>query len=316
MPKYSVAIARFPWQNQENPQATDWLLKTFDSMRKDDRIGEIQPCWRVDDTPITMGRNRILQMALERKIDYLLWLDSDMAPDCEPDGKPFWDTSFDFMLAHNGPCVVAAPYGGPPPHCNVYVFRWANWCNDAPDFDGSVEQFSREEAAARSGFERCAALPTGVMLIDVRALQVLPKDHPPTYYEWCDPWQTKKASTEDVTLTRDLALLGIPQYVNWDAWAGHWKRYLVRKPRPLSIDQIQGSYRKAMDQKVKRDESLVMVGEGQAPPPPARSRYHDDEEAAIQAANDRQDADDAESAARSSATDALASMDGLHARGR
>jgi hypothetical protein len=268
VPKYTVAVARFPYQNQECPDSTDWLVATVSKMNRDPRI-EHTYLWRVDDTPITMTRNCVLKRALEKKVDYLVMLDSDMAPDCEPDGKPFWDTTWEFTLKHEGPCIVGAPYCGPPPVNNVYVFRWANLMNDNPTFDGRLEQYTREEAGIRGGFEKVAALPTGLILIDMRAIDRLSPDHPPFYYEWADAWQTKKGSTEDVAFTRDLSVLKVPLYCNWDAWAGHWKRYLVRKPRPMTAESVGENLRAACLRTQKQGEKLVLVGEGEPPPPPS-----------------------------------------------
>lgn len=270
MPQYRVAFARFPYQNSECPDGTDWLVRTFVKASRDPRIRQAD-LWRADDTPVTMTRNAILKKAMSVEVDYLVMLDSDVSPDDEPDGRPFWDTTWDFMLNHPGPCMVGAPYCGPPPCCNVYVFRWANWCNDPQAFDSRLEQYSREEAAVRAGFERVAALPTGLVMLDMRAVKSLSKEVPPFYYEWKDAWQTEKASTEDVTFTRDLSMAHqIPLYCNWDSWCGHWKRYKVKKPRLICVDDVREQFREALAKPVKRGESLVMIGEGGLEEPPCQ----------------------------------------------
>jgi len=263
MPKYSVLFARFPFLNQECPDVTDWLLRTCDKARRDPRIDQVHHV-RFDDTPVTMTRNRMIEHAKKLNVDLLCMVDSDMCPDCERDGKPFWDTSLDFILSHTGgPCVVAAPYCGPPPQCCVYIFRWANWVNDPYWPDVRQEMYTREEAAIRLGFERVSALPTGLMLLDMRAIAKLKP--PYFYYEWRNNY-TEKASTEDVTFTRDMALIGsVPIYVNWDAWAGHWKRYLVKKPKAIFVEDVQDKYVEAVKQELSRRRKLVMVGEGQGP---------------------------------------------------
>ncbi len=86
---------------------------------------------------------------------------------------------------------------------------------------------------------------TGVLLIDLRAIAVLP---PPWFsYEFADhPFNTILASTEDVVFTRNLDWLSIPQYVAWDSWAGHDKRYMTGKPRISPVDEIPKSVHKAI----------------------------------------------------------------------
>jgi hypothetical protein len=39
MPQFKVAVARFPYLNQECPDGTDWLLKTCHRMKLDPRVG-------------------------------------------------------------------------------------------------------------------------------------------------------------------------------------------------------------------------------------------------------------------------------------
>lgn len=260
--KYDVLIARFPFGASEHPDTTDWLLRTCKIMCNDPRVGRIHQT-RIDDTPITMGRNRVIKEALAANIDLLVMIDSDMSPDLPiPGAKPFWQSSFDFLCEHHGPCVIGAPYCGPTPHENVYVFRAGNKRSNNPNIDFSLDQYGREDAAGRSGFESVAALPTGLILIDMKAISLI---KPPWfYYEWTDETQSEKASTEDVTFTRDLAIAGIPLYVNWDAWAGHWKRHCVGKPRPTYINDFGAKLVEAVEANRRSDRRMVMIREGKA----------------------------------------------------
>lgn len=260
--KYSVLFCRFPFLNQECPDTTDWLLRTQLKTCRDPRIEHIHHA-RFDDTPVTMTRNQMIAKAQELKVDYLCMVDSDMNPDSESDGKPFWDTTWEFMLKHRhrGPCIVGAPYCGPPPACCVYIFRWASNVNgDAYYPDMRLEMYGREDAARRTGFEKVAALPTGLMLLDMCAIN---KIKPPYfYYEWKDRTESEKASTEDVTFTRDMSFAGVPLYCNWDAWAGHWKRYCVRKPRCIDVDGVKSKFRDAVEKDISQSKKLVMFGDG------------------------------------------------------
>jgi hypothetical protein len=139
-----------------------------------------------------------------------------------------------------------------------------------------------------TGIQHCAALPTGLIMFDMRAFDLTePKakqaglldrlmapieqqfsDKVPVtlaqtrefaqrcldakqdaenswfYYEWTDQYQSEKASTEDVTATRDIASHGTlelgynPLRVNWDAWAGHWKVKCVDKPVRITSEDV------------------------------------------------------------------------------
>ena len=268
MPKYRVMFGRFPQHKEEASECVDWLIETAVDIARDPRfelVGQ-RPFpaagLRLSDTPVTMTRNQMFRKALELNIDILLIVDSDMAPDLyvgeDPRAKRFWPSTIDFMLNHEGPCVVAAPYCGPPPVENIYVFQWGNQESGHPNADHQIVQYTREQAAIMTGIVEAAALPTGLMAIDMRAIKKL--EPPFTYYEWKDDkWQDEKASTEDVTFTRDLSLVGVKQYCNWDAWAGHVKRKIVGKPRPVCADMVAQKLHAGILSGRERGDRLVEV---------------------------------------------------------
>jgi hypothetical protein len=86
-------------------------------------------------------------------------------------------------------------------------------------------------------------------------------DKPWFYYEHPDIYQSQKASTEDVTMTRDVSLVGTqklgynPVFCNWDAWAGHWKPKCVGKPVVIEAksvsDKMKSCWEAGFDSGVK-----------------------------------------------------------------
>lgn len=264
---YSLMIARFPGNNQEHPESSGYVIGLMEQLHNDDRISKIVP-FRISDTPITMCRNRCVKDALARKVDYLLMIDSDMAPDCEFGAPLFWPTAWDFMMDRRAqeeeylrmsdigggkcdhlipienpePATIAAPYCGPPPDECVYIFKWAskeNFGQGNPNL--KLQMYDREHAASLTGIQEVAALPTGLILYDMRVFRKLP---PPWFdYEWADPpFNTVKASTEDVHQTRNASMLGMPQFVAWDCWAAHIKTKYVTKPKGLGITTIRQTF--------------------------------------------------------------------------
>jgi hypothetical protein len=283
--KASVMVATFPFGGTEHYSVRNYVAKLRERLRTDKRVSNVY-AMDEDDTPITMSRNKVLKECLDKEIDFCLMIDSDMYPDVllgiEEDAAAFWDSSFDFALKSPKPCVVAAPYCGPPPHENVYVFRWARYSNDNPNPDMRLEQYPREEAAIRVGFEQVAALPTGLCLIDCR----IPAALEPAWfeYEYSDKYKTKKVTTEDVYFTRNAGIAGFPQYVNWDAWCGHHKRKLVTPPKILTADSVTGGFREALLRNVNSNERMidvnakgvpgrhVMASDGESPEPKKQRR--------------------------------------------
>lgn len=247
--KYNVGIVTFSYGgnggiSSEVPDIREWMVPLVADISKDPRIDQIR-IWNLADTPITMTRNRAVMQARQFGVDVLVMVDSDMKPDMNSghsDAKPFFQSSFDFLVKHyaKGPCIIGAPYCGPPPLECVYVFRWNNMASDNPNPDFQLEMYDRHTATKLAGIQECAALPTGLIMYDMRVFELTePKnegDKPWFYYEWKDKFAAEKASTEDVTMTRDVSLVGTqklgynPVYCNWDAWAGHWKPKCVGKP--------------------------------------------------------------------------------------
>lgn len=276
MRKYKVALARFPGSGSERMESVAWIIRTLRKMDADNRISSVHSI-TIADTPITMSRNRAVREAKDAGCDYLLMIDSDMSPDLPiPGARPFWDTAWGFMMtlrdeedaanddnerSEGGwteppqPATIAAPYGGPPPDECVYVFHWASRESGCPDPNFRLEMVPRELAAVKSGIEEVAALPTGLILYDMRVFEVLP---PPWFcYEYEDALQTHKATTEDVFQTRNASLLGLPQFCAWDCWAGHVKTKVVGKPHIIHRDEVHSSLATAVLRRIDCGDRLI-----------------------------------------------------------
>lgn len=295
--KLKIGLARFPYAGNggfqsEHPAVGTWMAGLTKAVDKDPRCQPGMYHFCEGDTPIPMMRNLACFKAIRAGVDVLIMIDSDTVPDLyaghDPTAKKFWDSSFEFLYEHHakGPCVVMAPYGGPPPDPvlggseNMYMFRWRTKRNDpdAPMF--SLEQFTREEAAAMGGISEVAAGPTGLVMIDLRCLsshldpagpnETWERLDPPWFfYEYPDDnlpvkYQIQKCSTEDVVFTRNLSMIGVPQFTNWDAWAGHYKPYLVGKPMVITPEFVRKQYRAAILRGGRQDEKLVEIGAGKS----------------------------------------------------
>ena len=104
----SIAFAFFPYGGtgstaSEYPGTRNWIVPTIMKASADPRIEAI---YHKDfsDTPITMSRNAAVKWAQQEvNADILYMLDSDMIPDInssEPDAKPFFDESFNFLYGN------------------------------------------------------------------------------------------------------------------------------------------------------------------------------------------------------------------------
>lgn len=297
----NVAFAHFPYggngaSSSEHPDVRQWEVETVLKIKADNRIRHF--CTRdYSDTPIPMTRNRAIREAKQIGAHLLLMIDSDQSPNKHAgEGwfKPFWDEAFNFIYERYAKgliTVVGAPYCGPPDGGeNMYVFQWGakgNRCQHETIY--SLDQYSREHAAMMSGIQECAALPTGLILLDLRAADLVePTGRPQVavlrdlyarkitpeearkqlkegyfYYEWKDQFAAEKSSTEDVTFTRDIALCGMEQlgynpiFCAWDSWIGHHKPWNVGKPMRVTTENINAAYHRAYEKGARGDEKIV-----------------------------------------------------------
>lgn len=266
--------------SSEVPDIREWWTETVLKIGKDPRISGLVTK-TIADTPITMVRNDFVRLAKANGCDLLLMVDSDQSPNKHADApwfKPFWDEAFNFIYEnyHKGPHVVFAPYVGPAE--NVYVFYWEDHGNKGIESEFELKPYSRQHAAIMSGIQEAAAGPTGLILIDLRACELIEPSGLPRrevlervqsgqmtpeeaewalhegyfHYEWENSYADKKASTEDVTFTRNIALAGMeqlgynPLYCAWDSWIGHHKPINVGRPQRYTTEQVHQTLRKSV----------------------------------------------------------------------
>ena len=282
--KYNITIGQFPYGSISHPDVNAFLAHTYHKMKTDERIDKIF-WYSVGDTPITMTRNQCVYEAIQLGVDYILMVDSDMGPDYlvgrDPQARPFWDVAWGFMMNRRSdedayvrqfrdgqtysdlfpPATIAAPYCGPPPKELPYIFRWKNYESNDPNEHFKLEMLEREDAAMRSGIEEVAALPTGLILYDVRVFKELEAAGalPWFDYEYTDKYCRQKCTTEDVFQTRNAHMLDLPLYVAWDCWGKHWKHKGVEKPSMVTRAQVQGSMRKALASKYEDQNERIHI---------------------------------------------------------
>lgn len=239
--KVKILVTVFTYDGWTHCDAMGYVCGLHAQMQDHPRLGELHTSYAVG-YPTDRARNAAAKAAKDGGFHFLLMLDNDMKFDAllgaDPQAKPFLPTALDFALARPGPVVVGAPYTGGPPDQRVMVMRWRDKTPDRTPGEGhAIDSFTREEAAERAGFERVAGLPTGCLLIDLRALDRLP---PPWFsYEFADPpYNTRLASTEDIVFTRNLDWCGVEQVVAWDSWAAHHKSYTTGKPKLVNPNDV------------------------------------------------------------------------------
>jgi hypothetical protein len=282
--------------SKEHPSCREWAVETQRSFHGDPRLDRLD-METFNDTPITMLRNRAVEFAREGKYDLLVMVDSDhelLYHEKAPWYKPFFPEAFNAIYNHyeKGPLVIAAPYaGGAGQGENMFVFQWDNHGERDLETAFSLDQYTRAQASQMSGIQPCGALPTGLIMYDMRIFDLLDINRKSKeqvlmefkdgklnlaealrciqdgyfYYEWTDHTASKKASTEDVSATRDMSIVGQlelgynPVMCAWDSWIGHVKPTCSGKPRPFSVDQVGGFLKRVVIDNQSTREKLVRV---------------------------------------------------------
>ena len=283
--------------SSEHPDIREWMVDLMLRLKEEPRIGRVFTK-TISDTPVTMVRNRFVREARAAKCHLLLMADSDQSPNKhkgESWFKPFWDAAFDEIYSHygKGPLVVGAPYCGPPDGGeNIYVFYWDNSGSRGDETSFRLEQYPRMVAAKMRGVQECAALPTGMILYDMRCFDLIepPKmsrdealnrfkegriskeealaamDEGFFHYEWKDAYADEKSSTEDVQNTRDISLAGQlklgynPVRCAWDSWVGHHKPWNVGKPIYYDQKDITATFRRAVQEANDHESGIIDIG--------------------------------------------------------
>lgn len=278
----------------------EWWVETVLKAKADPRVESIS-YQVISTTPVTMSRNLAVVRAREAGAHVSIWIDSDQNPQLhkhESWFKPFWDVAFDeiYNHYHKGPLVVCSPYvGSPASGENCFVFQWANTGIRGDETQITLEQFTREEAAKMRGVHEIAAAPTGLIMCDMRAFELIEpscmsqsevldkfKEGELSKVEalagiqegWCHyEYETGRsdrkktahclASTEDVQLTRDISMAGQiklgynPIRCAFDSWIGHWKPVCVGKPMRWDVNQIAATFQRVVLENRRSNENVI-----------------------------------------------------------
>lgn len=266
--KVSLLIARLSYSGYERVEIANWLVQTALALHEHPRVENVYHKILMG-YPTSRVRNVALKLCRDKGIHFLLMIDDDIVPDVHSPGRScgydhlpvmrdqqnFLPSALEFALEHPGPCVIGAPYCAGPPDERVLVSRFREREGNHPDGAAAgalqLECFTRDEAAERTGFEMVSALPTGLILIDVRCTEKL---HPPYFtYEYKDAEESELASTEDTVFSRNLCYLDVPQYVGWGSWAAHMKLKAVGRPRRYPGGAVAKQVRQAWEAERSRE---------------------------------------------------------------
>jgi hypothetical protein len=228
--RLNILIARTCAYQAEHPALGNWLFETGVTFGKDNRVGD---SWTVHDVKhrIHTSRNSMARWAIDNKVDYLCFVDSDMAPDyrvmydalpkteqpnARPWARPFIKSTLDFMLTHPLVGVVASPAVSGPPTSKINVW--------IPDERGpKPHNLTHEEyAALKPCFMPVRAIGTGLMMIDVKVFNEIEEP-------WFDDIYYPGSKMYDADISQDCAFCfkvaeaGFGVYANLFAPAKHMK---------------------------------------------------------------------------------------------
>lgn len=223
-----LCIVRPTGYNLEAADMGTWLFHFgFTLGRHTPELQEIFN-FNINNHRVPMCRNKCATWALQHKATHILWCDPDMAIDryvkWGPNGIPidgtraFWLEAWPFIKAHPG-SIVSAPYRGGAPGEPVHVF--------VRNRQGHLVRVSHETAQAQRGWTSVEAIGAGLMLMDSSIFQRL---EPPFFKDtFTNQYEDELRHSSDVQFSLRCRAAGIPIYVCWDTWAGHWQNRCVEK---------------------------------------------------------------------------------------
>lgn len=244
---YGLKITRLTYGMTEHPHVGTWLLRSVMAVTHDPRLRKLAPDGYQSICPVDMAHNKALFDAKKMGMDYLCMIDNDVLPDLSKGAPPFLISALNFVMKHDGPCMVAAPvlnrFDDGDKVC-VY-----DWHTDTQTGRRKMQAVPVEQCAGLTGFGRVQATGTGLVLIDLDCLE---KIRTPWFeFVYYDEYHTDGQMTDDVNFCLKLGEAGVPIYAAWDSPAEHFK------PLRLGVDKSTG---KTHGQAPKTDATVLNVG--------------------------------------------------------
>ncbi len=234
MPKYRVLIARPVGNGSHRAEVGNFIVRATEDMNRNPDIHPLIDEYfhvPVQRFPTHVARNTLVETARKLNVDFMFMVDDDASPNLD-----FFEYAFHFLRQSPVPCIIAAPHCCAPPEEEVQVFEMTHKESQAPLQVWALSRIPREDACLRQGTQRVASVSTHCVAYDMR---VFDKIQRPYYnYQYEDDSMCKVIETEDCWCHRHLFNAGVPIYVTWDHWAGHYKLKNVERPVKLSLDQI------------------------------------------------------------------------------
>lgn len=232
MPTYKIMIARpcslgTICQDVANFVSNAWKVRFTDSDISG-KISELIDC-PIQRFPTDVARNCLVQVAREHRVDFLYMLDEDSSPNYD-----FFKHAFQFLINQPKPSVIGCPYLSGDGEVQVYRFIPAH-SPDPVQPAWKILRVPRADAFVRTGQERIASIGTHTICYDMRVFDQISQPYFRYSYE---PNHTALAETEEMYCHRNLMQCGVPIWVSWDHWSGHWKPQRIGPLEPIEPDQL------------------------------------------------------------------------------
>jgi hypothetical protein len=207
---------------------------------------------------ILLNRGKIVEFAKSAGSTHIFFIDPDhrvdmyyshsAGPEVKQESEPFFESAFEFLRQHPM-AICAAPYAGCPPDLPIHVF--------AKGENGQMARLSHEQAKGLRGWQSVEAVGSGVMLIGMDVFDRMKQPYFDDVYT--DEKNTCLKHSQDVHFCLEARKLGIPIFVNFNCWVGHWQHCLVGKPwEPMVAPEGES----ASDPDPYTVPELAIAGEG------------------------------------------------------
>lgn len=234
--KYRIGLGFPSGDGRCSTAVAGWIANAMMERFRDpelvDLIEEVKVFF-VQRFPTNTTRNVITQTAQQNNIDILFCCDDDSAPNHD-----FFKRAFQFLIKQEVPSLIGCPYLSSDHNCQVFRFSTKQGSDPlCPMWE--IVRIPREEAIFKQGIERIGSIGSHTFAIDMRCFDAISKP----YFQYAfDQAELNTLETEEMRAWRKMVEKGIPLYVDWECWSGHFKSMCLQPLAPMTPEQIPEWY--------------------------------------------------------------------------
>lgn len=244
MPSYKIHVARICWGGNQRHEQFDWAIElATQSLTRGDIDLTTRP---YQDFQADVARNCAAFDAMDIGADVVFMIDADAGPPMMTENGPgFFSRAIDFLMAHQGPAAIFAPFAAADGH--PMVFMWESddvlvTTTTGEDLNKfRLRRVTKNEMAHLQGRGIMPIADSGCTLVAYR-VDAFRLVKPPFFFFTNSADGRQMKGGEDSNCHQKLAAGGVKLYMDADRWCDHWKTVAMPRPMALNREHIDRRY--------------------------------------------------------------------------